>query len=51
MRKMLKMSIAAAMVMGIGSVSAQADGINILSNVQANGEIRRSEERRVGKEC
>ncbi len=40
MRKMLKMSIAAAMVMGIGSVSAQADGINILSNVQANGEIR-----------
>ena len=40
MRKMLKMSIAAAMVMGIGSVSAQADGINILSNVQAKGELR-----------
>ena len=40
MRKMLKMSIAAAMVMGIGSVSAQADGINIISNVKANGELR-----------
>ncbi|MCW8895553.1 alginate export family protein [Sulfurimonas sp.] len=40
MRKMLKMSIAAAMVMGIGSVSAQADGIDIVSNVKVKGEIR-----------
>jgi hypothetical protein len=40
MRKMLKLSIAAAMVMGIGSVSAQADGIDIVSNVKAKGEIR-----------
>lgn len=35
------MSIAAAMVMGIGSVSAQAeDGIDIVSNVKAKGEVR-----------
>ena len=40
MRKMLKMSIAAAMVMGIGSVSAQADGVDIVSNVSVKGEIR-----------
>ena len=40
MRKMLKMSIAAAMIMGIGSVSAQADGIDIVSNVKVKGEIR-----------
>ena len=40
MRKMLKLSMAAAMVMGIGSVSAQADGIDIVSNVSAKGQIR-----------
>ncbi|MCF6309358.1 MAG: alginate export family protein [Sulfurimonas sp.] len=40
MRKMLKLSIAAAMVMGIGSVSAQADGIDIVSNVKVKGEVR-----------
>lgn len=40
MRKMLKMSMAAAMVMGIGSVSSQADGIDILSNVKVKGEVR-----------
>ena len=40
MRKMLKMSIACAMMMGIGSVSAQADGIDIVSNVAVKGEIR-----------
>jgi len=41
MRKMLKMSVAAAMVMGISSVSAQAnDGTDIISNVKVKGEIR-----------
>ncbi|MCK4875489.1 MAG: hypothetical protein KAS26_06545, partial [Sulfurimonas sp.] len=40
MRKMLKLSMAAAMVMGIGSVSAQADGIDIVSNVKAKGHVR-----------
>ena len=40
MRKMVKMSLAAAMMMGIGSVSAQAEGLDVLSNIKANGEIR-----------
>lgn len=41
MRKMLNISIAAAMVMGIGSVSAQAadGGIDIMSNVKASGKV------------
>ncbi|TKI68703.1 hypothetical protein FCU45_09840 [Sulfurimonas crateris] len=40
MRKMVKMSMAAVMMMGIGSVSAQAEGLDILSNIKAKGEIR-----------
>lgn len=40
MRKMVKMSMAAVMIMGIGSVSAQAEGVDILSNIKAKGEIR-----------
>jgi len=40
MRKMVKMSLAAVMMMGIGSVSAQAEGVDILSNIKAKGEIR-----------
>jgi hypothetical protein len=40
MRKMVKMSMAAVMMMGIGSVSAQAEGVDILSNIKAKGEIR-----------
>lgn len=37
---MVKMSMAAVMMMGIGSVSAQAEGVDILSNIKAKGEIR-----------
>ncbi|WP_295021798.1 OprD family outer membrane porin [Sulfurimonas sp.] len=40
MRKMLKMSIACAVMMGAGAVSAQADNVDILSNVKVNGQIR-----------
>jgi len=40
MRKMVKMSLAAVMMMGIGSVSAQAEGVDILSNIKAKGQIR-----------
>lgn len=40
MRKMVKMSMAAVMMMGIGSVSAQAEGVDILSNIKAKGQIR-----------
>lgn len=32
--------MAAVMMMGIGSVSAQAEGVDILSNIKAKGEIR-----------
>jgi len=38
MKKTLKMSIVCAMV--IGSVSVQADGIDIVSNVKVKGEVR-----------
>jgi len=38
MKKMIKMSLAAAMIMGISSVTAQAT--EIMSNVKAKGEIR-----------
>jgi len=38
MKKTLKMSMVCAMV--IGSVSAQADGIDIVSNVKVKGEVR-----------
>ena len=34
------MSLAAVMMMGIGSVSAQAEGVDILSNIKAKGQIR-----------
>ncbi|MCK9454507.1 MAG: alginate export family protein [Sulfurimonas sp.] len=40
MRKMVKMSMAAVMVMGIGSVSAQAEGTEILSNIKVDGQAR-----------
>ncbi|MDQ1243697.1 MAG: Alginate exp protein [Campylobacterota bacterium] len=40
MRKMIKMSMAAVMMMGVGSVSVQAEGVDVLSNIKANGQIR-----------
>ena len=40
MRKMIKMSLAAVMIMGVGSVSAQAEGVDILSNIKADGQVR-----------
>ncbi|MBW6488506.1 alginate export family protein [Sulfurimonas sp.] len=40
MRKMVKMSLAAVMMMGVGSVSVQAEGTDILSNIKTKGEIR-----------
>jgi len=40
MKKIVRMSIAAAMMMGVGSVSAQAEGIDLVDNVKVNGQIR-----------
>ncbi|MFA5233693.1 MAG: alginate export family protein [Sulfurimonas sp.] len=40
MRKMIKMSMAAVMTVGISSVSVQAEGVDILSNIKADGQIR-----------
>lgn len=40
MRKMIKMSMAAVMMMGISSVSVQAEGVDVLSNIKADGQIR-----------
>jgi len=40
MKKIVRMSIAAAMMMGVSSVSAQADGISIADNIKVKGEIR-----------
>ena len=41
MKKMIKLSVATAMLMGMSAVSAQAaDGVNLLSNVSVKGEIR-----------
>jgi hypothetical protein len=40
MRKMIKMSLAAVMIIGVGSVSAQAEGVDILSNIKADGQVR-----------
>ncbi len=41
MKNVIKMSLVAAVVAGMSSVSAQAaDGINLLSNVKVKGEIR-----------
>lgn len=40
MKKIVKMSLAAAMMMGISAVSAQADGMDILTNIKADGQIR-----------
>jgi hypothetical protein len=37
---MIKMSLAAVMIMGVGSVSAQAEGVDVLSNIKADGQIR-----------
>jgi len=40
MKKMIKMSIAAAMMMGVGAVSAQAEGFSIADDIYVKGEIR-----------
>ncbi len=41
MKKIVKMSLAVAMISGLGAVSAQAaDGVNILDNVKVKGQIR-----------
>ncbi len=40
MRKMIKMSMAAVMMMGVGAVSAQAEGTDILTNIKAKGQVR-----------
>lgn len=40
MKKIVKMSLAAAMMMGVSVVSAQADGMDILTNIKADGQIR-----------
>ena len=40
MKKIVRMSIAAAMMMGVGSISAQAEGLNLVDNVKVNGQIR-----------
>lgn len=41
MRKIVKLSLAVAMMSGLGAVSAQAaDGMNILSDVKVKGQIR-----------
>ena len=40
MKKIVKLSLAVAMMSGIGAVSAQADGMNILSDVKLKGQIR-----------
>ncbi len=40
MRKMIKMSMAAVMMMGVGAVSAQAEGTDILTNIKANAQVR-----------
>lgn len=37
---MIKMSMAAVMVVGIGAVSAQAEGTDILTNIKAKGQVR-----------
>lgn len=34
------MSMAAVMMMGVGAVSAQAEGTDILTNIKANGQVR-----------
>jgi len=41
MKKIVKLSVAAAMLMGMSAVSAQADdGVNLLSNISVKGEVR-----------
>jgi len=40
MKKIVRMSIAAAMMIGVGSVSAQAKGIDLVDNVKVKGEVR-----------
>jgi hypothetical protein len=40
MRKIVKMSLAAAMMMGVSAVSAQAEGTDILTNIKADGQVR-----------
>lgn len=40
MRKMIKMSMVAVMMMGAGAVSAQAEGTDILTNIKANAQVR-----------
>ncbi len=40
MRKLVKMSLAAAMMMGVGSTALQAEGMEVLSNITVDGQIR-----------
>ena len=40
MKNVIKMSLAAAILAGTGAVSAQAEGLNILSDVKLKGELR-----------
>lgn len=40
MRKIVKMSMVAVITMGMGAVSAQAEGTDILTNIKANGQVR-----------
>lgn len=40
MKKIVKMSMVAVMSMGVGAVSVQAEGTDILTNIKANGQVR-----------
>ncbi|MDQ1338373.1 MAG: hypothetical protein QG617_1340 [Campylobacterota bacterium] len=40
MKKIVKMSMVAVMMMGVGAVSAQAEGTDILTNIKVNGQVR-----------
>ena len=40
MKNVIKMSLATAMMISVGTVSAQADGMNVLSDVKFKGELR-----------
>lgn len=40
MNNMIKMSVAAAVMMSVTTISAQADGVSLLDNVKVKGELR-----------
>ncbi len=40
MKKIVKISMVAVVMMGVGAVSAQAEGADILTNIKANGQVR-----------